>query len=294
MRYHVRHTTHYDYEEAVTLCHNLGHLLPRETPFQRCLSTRLEVSPTPGQSAERLDYFGNRICHFAIETPHRALSITANSLVEVAPRHPGVDPGNSPSCADCLQQLRHGGDPETLLAREFTLNSRLVKTDAMLAEYAQPMFAPERPALEATLALTQAIFRDFTYDPQSTHIYTPVLEVLSQRRGVCQDFAHLAIACLRSLGFAARYVSGYLETLPPPGEEKLIGADASHAWFELFIPGIGWFEFDPTNDCAAGEQHIVTAWGRDFIDVSPLQGVFFGGGSSHTLDVAVDVNRIEG
>jgi transglutaminase-like putative cysteine protease len=291
VRYRVRHTTHYNYADAVTLCHNLGHLLPRDTPFQRCVETELEVTPTPGRQAERFDYYGNRVCHFAIENPHRALTITAESLIDVNPRHPGFDPAMSPSCASCLDALHASQDPDTLLAREFTLNSRLVKSSDELAAYAQPMFAAERPVLEAALDLTQSIFREFKYDPKSTHIYTPLEQVLSQRSGVCQDFAHLAIGCLRSMGFSARYVSGYLETLPPPGQEKLVGADASHAWFEIFVPEIGWFEFDPTNDCVAGEQHIVTAWGRDFFDVSPLQGVFFGGGDSHTLKVSVDVNR---
>jgi len=167
----------------------------------------------------------------------------------------------------------------------------MIKTASSLHEYARSSFASNRPLLSAVRELTERIYTDFTYDPESTSIATPLDEVLQNKRGVCQDFAHLAIGCLRSLGFPARYVSGYLETLPPPGQEKLVGSDASHAWFAVFSPGEGWFEFDPTNNNMPAEHHITTAWGRDYGDVSPLKGVFFDGGKSQKLTVSVDVSR---
>ena len=242
---------------------------------------------------ERRDYFGNRVCHFAIEGPHRSLEVTARSLVDV--REGGsagsqLDFGNT--CAQVLGMLTEDRGGDTLLAREFVLPSPLVEDGAEIRDYAGPFFAADRPFLSAVRALTQSIFQEFRYDTTFSDVSTPVGEVLEHRRGVCQDFAHLAIACVRSMGFAARYVSGYLETLPPPGREKLVGSDASHAWFAVYSPGEGWFEFDPTNDQVAGHQHIVTAWGRDYADVAPLRGVVFGGGEKHRLRVSVDVSRV--
>nr|WP_255568204.1 transglutaminase family protein [Aestuariicella albida] len=168
----------------------------------------------------------------------------------------------------------------------------MIKPSDELRDFAAPSFEKDRPLLSAVMDLTSRIFREFTYSPQSTTIATPLEEVLKTRKGVCQDFAHLQIACLRALGFPAKYVSGYLETLPPPGKEKLVGADASHAWISVYSPSEGWFEFDPTNDCLVSEQHIITAWGRDFYDVTPLKGVIFGGGKSPALNVSVDVARL--
>lgn len=179
------------------------------------------------------------------------------------------------------------------MAREFSLDSPMLRASAELREYAAQSMLGDRSFLASVQELNHRIYSEFTYDPGFTDVATPLQDVLKHKRGVCQDFAHLAIGCLRSLGFATRYVSGYLETLPPPGQEKLIGADATHAWFEVFCPGEGWFEFDPTNNTVASEQHIVTAWGRDFSDVSPLRGVIFGGGDSHQLNVAVTVTRSE-
>nr|WP_255493840.1 transglutaminase family protein [Pseudomaricurvus sp. HS19] len=168
----------------------------------------------------------------------------------------------------------------------------MIRASSELQEFAAPSFADDRPLLSAVMDLTRRIFKEFSYEPQSTTIATPLHEVLESRKGVCQDFAHLQIGCLRSLGFAAKYVSGYIETLPPPGKEKLVGTDATHAWISVYSPTEGWFEFDPTNECLAGEQHIITAWGRDFFDVTPLKGVIFGGGQTPTLNVSVDVARL--
>jgi transglutaminase-like putative cysteine protease len=173
------------------------------------------------------------------------------------------------------------------------LNSPMVQQHTDLADYATPSFSDDRPFLSAVMDLTQRIFADFSYDPQFSDVATPLADVLKHKRGVCQDFAHLAIGCLRSLGYPARYVSGYLETLPAAGQEKLIGADATHAWFAVYSPGEGWYEFDPTNNKMTTEQHITTAWGRDYSDVSPLKGVIFGGGHSPQLQVSVDVQRVQ-
>ena len=293
MLYRVTHRTRYDYEESVGQCHNVAFMMPRNTLRQTCLQADVLVEPQPVALTERRDYFGNRVCHFAIEGPHRSLEVTARSLIDV--REGGsagsqLDFGNT--CAQVLGMLADDRDSDTLLAREFVLPSPLVEGGAEIRDYAGPFFAADRPFLSAVRALTQSIFQEFRYDTTFSDVSTPVGEVLEHRRGVCQDFAHLAIACVRSMGFAARYVSGYLETLPPPGHEKLVGSDASHAWFAVYSPGEGWFEFDPTNDLVAGHQHIVTAWGRDYADVAPLRGVVFGGGEKHRLRVSVDVSRV--
>ena len=189
--------------------------------------------------------------------------------------------------------LAQSSEGDILEAREYLLDSPMIKAFPELKDYAKALFQDERPLLSAVRELTSKIFNEFKYDANSTTVATPLDEVLENRHGVCQDFAHLAIGCLRALGFPARYVSGYLETLPAPGEVKLVGADASHAWFAVFSPGEGWFEFDPTNDIMPAEQHITTAWGRDYSDVTPLRGVIFDGGDSQQLSVSVDVRRIE-
>lgn len=293
MLYRVTHRTRYDYEEIVGQCHNVAFMMPRNTLRQTCLQADVLVEPQPVALTERRDYFGNRVCHFAIEGPHRSLEVTARSLVDVREGDSAgsqLDFGNT--CAQVLGMLTEDRGGDTLLAREFVLPSPLVEDGAEIRDYAGPFFAADRPFLSAVRALTQSIFQEFRYDTTFSDVSTPVGEVLEHRRGVCQDFAHLAIACVRSMGFAARYVSGYLETLPPPGREKLVGSDASHAWFAVYSPGEGWFEFDPTNDQVAGHQHIVTAWGRDYADVAPLRGVVFGGGEKHRLRVSVDVSRV--
>jgi transglutaminase-like putative cysteine protease len=181
---------------------------------------------------------------------------------------------------------------ELLDAKQYLLDSPMVNTSAELANYAETSFQPNRPLVQVVTNLMQRIYEDFTYDPTFTTIATPLSDVLHFRRGVCQDFAHLAIGCLRSFGIAARYVSGYVETRPEPGKQRLVGADASHAWFAVYVPGIGWLEFDPTNNKLPFDQHITLAWGRDYTDVTPLKGIAFGGGQ-HSLSVSVDVLRLE-
>jgi transglutaminase-like putative cysteine protease len=292
MLYRVRHHTRYDYDAAVAQCHNIAYMMPRNTWRQRCLQADVLVSPQPAMLAERSDYFGNRACHFTIESTHWSLEVSAHSLVDVREdMQDGLQLEMGNTCSQVRELLAAGRDHDTLLAREFALPSPLVETGAEIRDYASRFFGADRPLLSATRALTQAIFREFRYDTAFSDVSTPIGEVFEHRRGVCQDFAQLAIACVRSAGIPARYVSGYLETLPPPGQEKLAGSDASHAWFAVYSPGEGWFEFDPTNDRVAGHQHIVTAWGRDYSDVAPLRGVLFGGGD-HRPQVSVDVSRV--
>jgi len=296
--YRIRHVTHYEYEKPVTLCYNQAYLLPRDTDYQECVSSTIRVTPTHTTGQRRIDYFGNNAYFFSLEQPHRELKVEVVSKIRIHDekfaheRDQELDLGIT--CGRALVALQERRDMDALEAREFVLDSRMVKAAASLREYASPSFNRERPLLSAVRDLTHRIYNDFTYDPESTSIATPLAEVLLKKRGVCQDFAHFAIGCLRSLGFPARYVSGYLETLPPPGQEKLVGSDASHAWFAVYSPGEGWFEFDPTNNNMPAEHHITTAWGRDYGDVSPLKGLFFDGGQSQKLSVSVDVRRIQG
>lgn len=294
-RFAITHTTRYDYAQQVSRCLNLAYMLPRNTERQACLHNQIIITPGTAVATERPDYFGNRAYEFAIEAPHDWLQITAKSTVDVNFNEamPGLDFGNT--CRQVLERLYNSADVETLFAREFTLPSPLinVKDDLrqLLANYAGPLFKHDRTFLSAVRELTQLIYNDFQYDPDFSDVSTPLADVFEHKRGVCQDFAHLAIGCLRTLGFPARYVSGYLETLAPPGQVKLVGVDASHAWFAVYSPDEGWYEFDPTNDILAGNQHIVTAWGRDYSDVPPLKGVVFGGGQQHRLHVSVHVER---
>ncbi len=293
MRYRIKHVTQYHYTDFVSLCHNQTYLSPRHTPHQRCLKSCIQVAPQPAWQYERMDNYGNRTSHFAVQFPHKILTVTAISEVEITP----LDLNTSGHLAweSVRDSVFDDLSLEGIEARDFILDSPLITlseaTKADVREYALSSFPPQRPLWDGLLDLTHRIFADFQYDPMATTVVTPLEQVLLQRRGVCQDFAHLAIACLRSLGLSARYVSGYLETLPPPGQQKLQGADASHAWFAAYLPNIGWLDFDPTNDQQPNEQYITTAWGRDYGDVPPLKGLIFGGGD-HQLSVAVDVERL--
>lgn len=294
MRYQVTHLTRYGYGDPVSLCHSIAHLKPRETPFQRCMAANLRINPWPSVVREHRDFFGNRVNYFSIQQSHLQLEITASAEIEVwAPPLP--EPAATQPWEKARAPSQTPPTAESLSARLFALPSPAVPLDPLAADYARASFTPQRPLLEAALDLVSRIHRDFDYDPTSTTVATPLAEVLAQRRGVCQDFAHLAIAALRGLGLAARYVSGYLETLPPPGQPKLRGADASHAWLALYCPEAratgGWVDLDPTNDCPISDQYITTAIGRDYQDVTPVRGVFYGGGE-HSLAVSVDVDRI--
>jgi transglutaminase-like putative cysteine protease len=290
MLYRVIHTTTYEYTEPVSLCQNVAHLTPREGPGQTCLESSLAIHPVPAVVVERVDYFGNPSTFFAVQEPHRELKLTAVHRVEVVPRLE-PDPSQTPPWEQVRDLLSVDRSREVLDASQFVGGSRYVKATAELAEYARSSFGEGRRILEALLDLTARIHADFEYDPQSTTVATALSEVFAQRCGVCQDFAHLQIACLRSIGLAARYVSGYLSTEPPPGCVPLIGADATHAWLSVFCPGLGWIDLDPTNNQIPSEGHILLAWGRDYDDVSPVKGVVLGGGH-HSVDVAVLVERL--
>ncbi|MDX2167920.1 MAG: transglutaminase family protein [Deltaproteobacteria bacterium] len=291
MRYRVVHTTRYAYGAPVVLAHNEARLQPRATARQACALSQVTIDPLPAVVATREDFFGNRVLYFALQDAHDRLVVTASSEVEVAAPAPvALDAG--PSWEAARARLASPDEAEARAARQFVLDSPCAAAGADVRAYAEPSFVAERPLLAAVADLSARIHRDFRFDPESTTVATPVSEVLAQRHGVCQDFAHLAIACLRAMGLPARYVSGYLETLPPPGQPRLQGADVSHAWFAVHAPGIGWVDFDPTNDLLPDERHVTTAWGRDYADVTPLKGVIFGGGA-HTLEVAVDMVRLD-
>jgi transglutaminase-like putative cysteine protease len=292
MKFRVTHSTHYRYSEPVSLCHNVAHLRPRTTASQTCYSSQVTVSPSPFKVHAWEDLFGNQQDCFSVQEPHSELNVTALSEVEVATSGNLLDSAFPIGWEQALEHLRESGDPQVLDARQFTLESNFIEVSAEIIAYASTSFPARRPLLEAVHDLMQRIHRDFVFDPHFSSIATPLQQVLEHRRGVCQDFAHLAIACLRARGLAARYVSGYLETVPPPGEQKLRGADASHAWFAVYVPYQGWVDFDPTNDQIPVDRHITAAWGRDYADVAPLKGVLFGGGETHRLEVAVDVERI--
>lgn len=290
MRYQVTHSTEYLYQEPVTFCRNEACLLPRHSATQNCIASALQIEPTPADVRERSDFFGNRISHFAIQYPHDTLRVTARSEVVTQPLPPLPAAATALDWSLAVDLLKRDRRAATLAALPCLYDSPLVKSAALLADYVRPSFAPGQKLVAAVTDLMARIYRDFSYDPGFTTIATPLAEVLKNRRGVCQDFAHLAIGGLRSIGLAARYVSGYLETLPPPGQPRLVGADASHAWFAVYVPGYGWLDFDPTNNQLPAEQHITVAWGRDFSDVSPLRGVALGGGE-HKVLVSVDVAR---
>lgn len=292
-RYEVRHETVYSYSEAVPVCHNEVHLVPRELPRQRLLSHRLVIDPEPAVLSSRLDSFGNRVGSFAIEAGHRRLAVAATSVVEVDPPRDWREFERLP-WETLRDRLTRDTDAATLAAREFAFESPLVPTSPRLASWAAESFTPARPWAEALLALTARLHREFAYDPTATTTSTPVEEVFALKRGVCQDFAHLQIACLRSLGLAARYVSGYISSGRDPGAaggSGMVGADASHAWLACWGGSDGWLDVDPTNDCQAGSLHVTIGWGRDYADVTPVKGVCTAGGT-HSMDVAVHVARI--
>jgi transglutaminase-like putative cysteine protease len=283
----LSHITTYDYESDVTVAHHLLRLAPRRMPRQVRLSHAWETWPLPAATSRYTDYFGNEVTFVTLEGAHRQLRVSTRSRVAVGPAFIS-DPTETPAWESVRGLCRTDRSPRALEAYEFTFASPLAPLAESFADYARPSFSAGRPLLEAVLDLTGRIHREFSFDPTATTVATPLAEVLDQRRGVCQDFAHLQIACLRSLGLPARYVSGYLETVPPPGQARLVGADASHAWIAFYCPGIGWMDVDPTNNLLPSMQHITLGWGRDYSDVSPIRGVLVGGGD-HVLQVGVDV-----
>lgn len=291
MRLSVTHRTAYSYGDPVTTSHHEARLAPREGETQRTVAHELDITPTPEARRRRFDYFGNRTVHFSLSEPHRALTVVARSIVELRPTL-APDLRASPGWESVRDRLKADRRRDVLDAYAMTFDSPYVAAAAELLAFSERFFERGRPLLEAVQHLVATIYAEFTYDPRATDLATPILEVLRQRRGVCQDFAHLAIGCLRTRGLAARYVSGYLLTRPPPGKKKLIGADASHAWFATFIPEFGWVDYDPTNNVMPGGEHVTIAHGRDFGDVTPIRGVILGGGH-HQLAVSVDVDALD-
>jgi transglutaminase-like putative cysteine protease len=290
VNYSIRHRTTYDYAEPVTVSHHAARLEPRTSPIQRRAAFDLRIAPTPALRKMRTDYFGNRVCFFSIQEIHQSLEITSESVVTVTRVTRPVD-SPTPPWEEVAALFRDPVSPEVVEPYQFCFDSPLLANSLELADYARASFPKDTPLLPGVLDLNKRIFHDFKYDPVATTVTTPLEVVVEKRRGVCQDFAHLAIACLRSLGLAARYVSGYLRTRPVEGKERLVGADASHAWFAVYCPDFGWVDFDPTNNLMPAEDHITVAYGRDYSDVSPLCGIITGGGK-HEVTVGVEVSAI--
>jgi len=292
VKYRITHSTTYEYGDAVSLSHNIVRLRPRDgDPQQICLGHDLSVLPMPSDRSDSLDYFGNHVSYFSLQESHNQLKITARSEVEIIPAaQPDFSLGSP--WEKVREELLSSTERETRAAREFTFDSPYVIRSAELANYALTSFAPGQPFLACVLDLTERIHHEFEFLPGATKVGTPVADVLRMRKGVCQDFAHLQLGCLRSLGFAARYVSGYLVTTPPPGRPRLQGADVSHAWVSVFTPGLGWIDFDPTNGLMPSDSHITVGWARDYDDIGPVRGVIVGGRHQH-LDVSVDVAPVD-
>ena len=290
MHYQITHRTTYQYDQPVSVSHHIVRVKPRSLPWQAVKEFQLEVYPAPAVLATREDYFGNEAGFLTVEESHHELAITARSRIEIrSPERPAAD--ETPAWEELRDRCRAGA-AEVREASQFIFDSPLVRRGQGFLDYAARSFAPGQPVLAGALDLTQRIFRDFKFDATATTVATPLEQVFAERKGVCQDFAQLQIACLRSLGLPARYVSGYLETLPPPGKPKLVGADASHAWVQVYCGEGGWVDLDPTNNLIPGERHITVAYGRDFSDVSPVRGVLVGSGK-HRLKVSVDVAPVE-
>jgi transglutaminase-like putative cysteine protease len=290
MIYDVRHQTLIRYEQLVTEAHHVLHLIPRNSSRQRRIAATLTVEPEPSQLTVNEDYFGNVTHHLTLQSPHQELLIESNARVEVQGSVQAIEPAASPPWEQLAAALGNG-EGKAIGAQQFIFDSPQIRAGAAVRDYARASFVPGRPVLDLTMELTRRIFDEFEYQGGVSDTSTPVARVLEMRQGVCQDFAHLAIACLRSFGLAARYVSGYLMTRPPSGQPKLVGADASHAWVSIWAGDQGWVDFDPTNGLMPGEEHVTAGWGRDYSDVSPTNGFIVGGGA-HEVSVSVDVSQV--
>ncbi|MDO6759474.1 transglutaminase family protein [Tamlana sp. 2_MG-2023] len=286
------HKTKYKYEHGASFCHNLATLKPKDFQGQKLLDYSLEISPMPTELSERVDFFGNTVASFSIQEHHEELVVTSRSKIardfSAQVSQEDTVARDKVTVEDAIKLLK-GIDNDTINARQFILFSPLIsKTTSEIKKYAEVSFRPKRSLYVAAHELMQRIFIDFDFVSGFTNIATPLDEVMKAKKGVCQDFAQVAIACVRSMGLPARYVSGYIETLPPEGKEKLIGTDASHAWFSVFIPSYGWVDFDPTNNQVPKDQHIVVAHGRDYFDVPPLKGVIYSTGKND-MEISVDL-----
>lgn len=292
MKYRITHTTRYRYSTSVSVCHNVVMLTPRTCLRMQVHEHQLQISPMPERTFQRNDMFGNVVRRFSLEESHTQLTITATSLVSVNSRAPSID-ASSPACREISGSIIAQSDPQWLQVCPFVFDSPRIRRSAAFRDYAKPDLQSDRPVVDAVRALTSRIFQDFQYDKDATQVDTPTSVAFEAKNGVCQDFAHVGVACLRSHGIPARYVSGYLRTLPPEGKPRLVGADQSHAWFTVYCgPQLGWVDFDPTNDCLCAEDHVTVASGRDYSDVVPIKGVFLGGGEP-ALSVSVDVAPVD-
>jgi transglutaminase-like putative cysteine protease len=289
MLFSVHHRTTYRYADPVSLSHHTAHLRPLDLSHQSCRLHRLSVTPLPASIEEERDYFGNGTVAFVIAQPHRELIVDAVSEVDIQPRALPAESGLT-DWREVAREAEAARSPAALFAAEFAFASPAAPLSDTVGDFARPSFGDAVPLKDAVLDLCHRIHRDFAFDPRATTVHTPPQEVLKLHRGVCQDFAHLAIASCRAMGIPARYVSGYLETEPPSGQPKLVGADASHAWLAVYAGNGEWIEIDPTNDRLAGDGHIAVAYGRDYDDVCPIKGIIHGGGR-HGIEVAVDVER---
>ena len=291
MYHRIVHKTDYSYEVPVSLCHNIIRLIPRSTNKQFCKKSDVIINPEPDTIIEYEDFYGNKLVYFTIEKEHKKLSVHVISEIEkLLPvnEHP---PEHSRISWEEVCRLTHTITPDLLDVKQFVAATPMTAADDAIASYARQSFPPGRSMYDASKNLMNRIYQDFKFQSGFTTIATPISLVMKERKGVCQDFAHVAIACLRSMGLPARYVSGYIETIPPPGVEKLVGVDASHAWFSVYIPQCGWVDFDPTNNIIPSNQHITIGWGRDYSDITPLKGIIMSSGR-HELHVSVDVKRI--
>jgi transglutaminase-like putative cysteine protease len=287
MIYKIVHRTIYKYKYPVSVGNHVACLKPRTLLHHQLARSELRIQPFPATCTERVDYFGNLLCFFTVQEPHKELVVEAQSEV-IMEENATPWPRQSLPWEEAARLLPDDHSPAGLEAYQFGFESPRIRIRPEFASYALQSFTPRRPMVDALLDLTARIHKDFRFDSKVTNVRTPTEEVFRKRRGVCQDFAHLQIACLRSLNIAARYVSGYLRTYPPPGQPRLVGADASHAWVSAYCPGIGWLDMDPTNNVVPSNGHVTLAWGRDYGDVSPLRGLILGGGA-HTLKVGVDM-----
>lgn len=289
--YRIKHKTTYHYEDSVSHCLNLAHMYPMNTAHQECYRTFIDVIPRPAFSSFRKDYFGNNLFFFSIEDAHTNLEVTVESTVKT--QKPGyANFSRSSDWEDAISKMRLSGLRQDIQALEYTMNSPFIRPKKEFGDYARMDFPKGKSILEGVHDFTLRMFRDFEFDPKATTIVTPLEEVFHKKRGVCQDFTHFSISALRSLKIPARYVSGYIETHPPPGKPKLQGSDATHAWLSVYCPDQGWVDFDPTNGKFITDEYVVTAIGRDYSDVAPLKGILYGGGK-HKLKVEVDVLREE-
>lgn len=291
MVFQIIHKTTYKYASSVSVGSHVACLSPRTLPSHRCEQFELRITPRPATLSTRIDYFGNQLTYFTVQEPHKRLVVEARSLV-VIENKPSPRPQDSIAWEEVAQAIRRDHSAPGLEAYQFIFESPRIQAKSEFAAYAQRSFTPGRPFAEALLDLTARIHHDFEFDSKATNVRTSPEEVFRKRRGVCQDFAQLQIACLRSLNLAARYVSGYLRTYPPPGGVRLVGADASHAWASAYCPGSGWLDVDATNNVVPSNGHVTLAWGRDYGDVSPLRGMILGG-REHTLRVGVDMKPLD-